>query len=59
MKSIWTNVAAKFDPVGVGIIWGVVTPDCIRGYSNLCPAGTARREEVFDECLEPVEVPCS
>lgn len=40
MKSIWTNTAARFDPVGVGIVLGFVTPDCIRGYSNLCPSGT-------------------
>ena len=41
MRNIWIN-AIEFDPSGVESVDRFVTPDFIRGYSDLCPSGTAQ-----------------
>jgi hypothetical protein len=58
MKNICIN-AIKFDPFGVVSIERFVTPDFIRGYSDLCPSGTAQSRLAFAESLQPVEAACS
>ena len=58
MRNIWIN-AIKFDPSGVESIERFVTPDFIRGYSDLCPSGTAQSRLAFVEGLQPVEAACS
>jgi hypothetical protein len=41
MRNIWIN-PIKFDPFGVESIERFITPDFMRGYSVLCPSGTAQ-----------------
>ena len=58
MRSIWIN-AIEFDPSGVESIDRFVTPDFIRGYSDLCPSGTAQSRLAVVEGLQPMEAACS